>query len=173
MEIKTLVVGSLEANCYILTKDTSCIIIDPGDEYDKIKKEIKPYKLLGILVTHHHDDHVGALKELLNEYDAIVYEKDTVVENNYRVGPFSFKCVLTPGHSEDSISFYFQENNVMFTGDFLFRGTVGRCDLPSGDFEKMDESIEKIKKFPSDMIVYSGHGDTTTLEQEYKTNPYF
>lgn len=173
MEIKMLVVGKLEANCYILKKGNDCLVVDPGDEYERIKEHIGTCHPLGVLITHHHQDHIGALTELLNDYDVTVYEKGKIDEKEYHIGPFTFDCILTPGHSEDSISYYFKEENAMFTGDFVFRGTVGRCDLPTGDCEKMDESIAQIKMYPMDMIIYSGHGDATTLERECRTNPYF
>lgn len=173
MKIDTLVVGILEANCYILTKNNKALIVDPGAEYKKIKTAIGKNQVLGVLITHHHEDHIGALKELLQDYPVEVYKKNNLEEKNYKVGPFCFDLIYTPGHTSDSVSYHFKQEKTLFTGDFIFRGTVGRCDLPTGDCKAMDESLEKIKKLPQDTIIYSGHGFDTTLKQECITNPYF
>ncbi len=173
MKVETLVVGPLEANCYILKKDRQALVIDPGENYPKIKKALQDWEVLGILITHCHEDHIGALSELLKDYPAKVYQKENLLEQVYKMGPFSFECIFTPGHTSDSVSFYFREHEVLFTGDFVFRGTVGRCDLPTGDSDTLDESIQRIKKYPLSTVIYSGHGDETTLAQECRTNPYF
>lgn len=173
MQIETLVVGMLEANCYILVKGDVCLVVDPGSEYEKIKKYLDKYHPLGVLITHSHEDHVGALSQLLDDYPVSVYRKSTVQEKKYQVGPFEFQCLFTPGHTEDSISFYMEKEQIMFTGDFVFRGTIGRSDLPGGNIEQMEQSIQKLKQYPKDITLYSGHGDETTLSQELLTNPYF
>lgn len=172
MNIKTIKVGSLKTNCYILTINQNCLIIDPGDEVEKIIKEIGNNNVLGILVTHHHFDHVGALKELVNKYNVPVYNKENLEEKEYQIAKFKFSVIYTPGHTDDSISFYFKEDNIMFTGDFLFKETIGRTDLPTGDDRKMQESIEKIKKYNENIRIYPGHGESTTLEFELKYNIY-
>lgn len=173
MKITTIVVGCMEANCYLLERNETVLLIDPGDEYLKIKKHLGKKSLLGILITHSHPDHVGALKELLQDYAVPVYQKKKRKEQTYQVGEFSFSCIATPGHTSDSVSFYFEEEKILFTGDFVFRGTIGRSDFPTGNMVEMDESIEKIKQLPKDVLIYSGHGDVTTLERELATNPYF
>ncbi|MDD6224002.1 MAG: MBL fold metallo-hydrolase [bacterium] len=173
MEIIKLEVGYLQENCYILKKNHQCLIVDPGSEFKKIEEKIMGLELLGILVTHHHFDHVGALSELKTKYQVPIYDNFTCQEQKYQIKPFTFDVIFNPGHSEDSISFYFQEQNIMFVGDFIFQGTVGRCDLAGGNFAKMQASIEKIKKYDGSIILYPGHGLPTTLKEEMNTNPYF
>ena len=80
---------------------------------------------------------------------------------------------MTPGHSSDSVTFYFEEEKAMFVGDFVFRDTVGRCDLPTGSSEEMDKSIARIKTYADDITLYPGHGDETTLGREKQYNLYF
>ena len=86
---------------------------------------------------------------------------------------FKFEVIYTPGHKEDAITIYFKENKCMFCGDFIFRDSIGRCDLHGGDIKEMLESIKKIKKYDKDTVIYPGHGDKTTLEYEINNNMYF
>lgn len=173
MQIKTVITGSLEENCYILEKEGYCLVVDPGDDYPKIKEEIGDYKVLGVLITHSHFDHIGALRNFLTKKSVKIFKKSNLEEKEYEIGPFHFQCIYTPGHSKDSVTFYFKEENTMFVGDFIFKGSIGRCDLPTGDEQAMKESIEMIKNYPSQTIIYNGHGESTTLEEEIKSNPYF
>ena len=167
MKIDTLVLGFLDTNCYILTKNDKCIVIDPAADYKKINAKLKGKELVGILVTHHHPDHIGALKDM--EKKTRIYD---LKEGNHRIGPFHFEVINTKGHTNDSKTYYFQKDNIMFTGDFLFKGTIGRTDLPTGDIREMKKSIELIKKYP-DCKIYPGHGESTTLNYEKENNIYF
>ena len=173
MEIKKIVVGSLEENCYVISIDNECLVIDPGSEFDKIKEAIGNKKVLGILITHEHFDHIGALKDVLDEYDVKVYKFDNLEEKEYNIGPFKFEVIFNPGHTIDSVSYYFKDERKMFTGDFIFLENIGRCDLEGGDFSKMKESIEKLKEIEDDITIYPGHGLKTTLEYEKRFNSYF
>ncbi len=173
MEIKKVIVGELEENCYIVKENDCCLIIDPGSEFEKIQKAIGNLQVVGVLVTHHHFDHVGALKQVLKTYHTDLYDDNSCQEKEYVVAPFTFQVIKNPGHTTDSISFYFEKEKIMFVGDFIFFESIGRCDLEGGNFSKMKESIEKLKKYPDDMILYPGHGEKTTLEYEKKNNPYF
>lgn len=170
MKIDTLVLGDYQTNCYILSKEDKCLVIDPGNEVNKIINYIEDnkLKLLYILVTHHHFDHVGALKELKNKYKVEVIDYN----NQIKINDFNFDIIETLGHTNDSITFYFKEEKVMFTGDFLFRESIGRYDFPNSNKEDMIKSIELIKKYPKDITIYSGHGKISTLEHEFKYN-YF
>ena len=161
MKIETLKVGYLQENCYIVTKDEKTIIIDPGDEADRILEACKDKSVVGILLTHDHFDHVGALKEVEEKFKLKVTTK---VEN------FPFEVIKTPGHTTDSLTYYFKEDGVMFTGDFLFKGTIGRMDLPTGSQKDMKKSLELIRTYPMETKVYPGHGPETTLGIEI---PYF
>ena len=167
MIIKTIKVGYLETNCYILIKDSDALIIDPGDEYEKIKKEINNLNLKAILITHNHFDHVGAL----NKFKNIII--DNTSEKEQKIGQFKFEIIKTPGHTSDSVSFYFKEENKMFVGDFVFENSIGRTDLDTGNNIDMKKSIEKLKTYPINTKIYPGHGNSTTLQQEIKNNPFF
>lgn len=173
MNIEKVVVGELQENCYIVSKNNCCLVIDPGDEFNKIKETIGDKKVIGVLLTHHHFDHVGALKEVLEFYQTKLYDFNVLQEKEYIMDPFQFEVIYNPGHSIDSISFYFKEKQVMFVGDFIFFESIGRCDLEGGSFVQMQKSIEKLKQFPNDVTLYPGHGQKTTLEYEKRNNSFF
>ena len=164
MNIKTVVVGPLEENCYIVENNNKCIIIDPGDEIEKILDNIDK-EVVGILITHYHFDHVGALEELKRKYN--------IVENNYNINDFDFEVINTPGHTSDSKTYYFKNDKIMFVGDFLFRNGIGRMDLPTGNSSEMKKSLDLIFKYPLDTIIYPGHGSSSTLENEYNNRLFF
>ena len=170
MKIEKICVGTLKANCYILDINNEVLLVDPGSEYDKINSKINGRKILGILITHSHFDHIGALDEFK---DISVYSYSNLEEKEYKIGNFTFDVIYNPGHSNDSISFYFKEEKVLFSGDFLFYHTIGRCDLPMSNYSDMLKSIEKIKKYPKDITVYPGHGKETTIEEEINNNMFF
>ena len=173
MDIKTVVTGYLDENCYIVSKNKTCLIIDPGDDYDKIVKKIGDDKVLGVLITHSHFDHIGALRNFLVKKSIKIFKRSNCLEKEYTIGDFKFKVIHTPGHSKDSITFYFEEENTMFVGDFIFKESIGRCDLPGGSNTEMKESLEKIKKYPVDTKLYPGHGEDTSLEYELSNNQFF
>ena len=134
MKITKVVVGLLEENCYVLEKDKQVIVVDPGDEYERIKKVIGHKKVAGVLITHNHFDHVGALEE----FDpSLVYKYDNLEEGEHTIGPFNFEVIYTPGHTKDSVSYYFKEDNILFDGDFVFCLGIGRCDLDDGDYKEI------------------------------------
>lgn len=172
MKIKKIITGSLQENCYVLVIDKDCLVIDPGDDFKLIKNEIKDYNLLAILVTHHHFDHVGALDELLKYKKVSVYDYN-LTDTEYHINKFTFKLIKTPGHTSDSVTFFFPNDNVMFVGDFIFKGSIGRTDLPTGNNTEMEQSINFIKKFNENIKIYPGHGDSTTLKDEIKYNYFF
>lgn len=165
--------GLLATNCYILKQGGMCLIVDPGDEFEKIEKGIGSDQLLAILITHHHEDHIGALSVLLEKYKVPIYDFYHTKEQSYVVGPFSFDVVTTLGHTSDSIIFYFKKEDMMFVGDFIFKGSIGRTDLPGGNLLSMKKSIDKIKLFGDDIICYPGHGESTILGEEKKYNIFF
>lgn len=172
MEVKRVVVGPLQTNCYLLFKDSNCLIIDPGDEAEKIIKKVIDKTVVGILITHHHFDHVGALDYLKDFYQTRVYDYQNLKEGNYDIANFSFRVIYTLGHTDDSVTYYFIDNKMMFVGDFIFRGSIGRTDLPTGDMGKMIESLNKIKNYNNDIKIFPGHGDSTDLGYE-RANNYF
>ena len=173
LDIRRIVVGDLACNCYVILKNDKALVIDPGDDYALIKKELLGKDVLGILITHHHFDHVGALKALLNEYKVDVFDKDNLKEGKFDIDEFHFEVIYTPGHTSDSVTFYFRDNKVMFTGDFVFKDSIGRCDLPTGDYRVMLNSIEKIKQYDDNIVIYPGHGEKSTLGYEKINNEFF
>ena len=113
------------------------------------------------------------MDKLKKSTNALVYDYNTCEEKKYSVGPFQFDVIRFPGHAKDLVSFYFEQDKIMFVGDFVFKQTVGRCDLEGGNFNEMLNSITKLKKYPEDIKLYPGHGPITTLKDEIHTNPYF
>ena len=174
MDIKTVVTGYLDENCYILIKNGTCLIVDPGDDYQKIKEEIGDNRVLGVLITHSHFDHIGALRNFLVKKSIKIFKKSNLTENkDYQIGDFRFEVIYTPGHSKDSVSFYFKEENIIFIGDFVFKESIGRTDLPGGSDEEMKNSIQKLSAYEDSIELYPGHYDKTTIGYEKENNPFF
>lgn len=203
MRIKKIVVGQLDVNCYIISDDakSETLIIDPGDEPDKIIEYIDTSGLKPqyILFTHAHYDHVCAVKELHDRYQAIIvmheqekttyqmtakrcmslgYAPDdfpepqkTVKDNDIlSVGTIFFKIIHTPGHTPGSICIYGE--NILFTGDTLFKGSVGRTDLSGGDSGVLLRSLKKLTVLPPETKVLCGHYDETSMADEMRDNPF-
>lgn len=166
MTIKTVKVGWLETNCYIISIDNECLIIDPGADYNKIVREIGYLKPIGIIVTHYHFDHIGALEEVKNRYNIPIYDINNLEEKEYTIGNFKFEVIYTKGHHNTCITIYFKEDKKMFVGDFIFKGGIGRTDLEDADEKEMIKSLNKIKTYPDDITIYPGHGDITKLGYE-------
>ena len=160
LEIEKIVVGDLRCNCYIVKKNHKCLIIDPGDNALEIKNACQDYQCEEILVTHHHFDHVGALKELEEFYH--------VRHNEFLRKTFQYEVIKTPGHASDCLTFYFRDEKVMFTGDFLFYHTIGRCDLETSNVLDMKKSLAKIREYDDDILIYPGHGRNSILGEEKK-----
>lgn len=163
MNIKKVLVGPLQTNCYILVKGSDAIIIDPGDEEEIIEKELENLNLKGVLLTHSHFDHTGALSYFLNKYNLKI---------NQEIKEFPYETVLTPGHTKDSKTFYFKEEKVMFVGDFIFKNGIGRMDL-GGNEQDMKNSLEVIKKYDPSITLYPGHGSITTLKDEINNFSFY
>lgn len=157
MQIEKIVVGFLKENCYVLTFNNKSIIIDPGAEADKIIKFCNDKNIVGVLVTHHHFDHVGALKDIESYFQI---KEDAVIPD------FNYEIVYTPGHARDLKCFYFPQEEVMFTGDFILKGDIGILGLPGSNKEEMMNSLRKIKKYPGTTRLYPGHGEETLLNKE-------
>ena len=195
MLIKTLPVGQLETNCYVVTDEDSlcCAVIDPGDESNTILDYLEDNHLhcAAILLTHGHYDHVGAVSAVAEETGAVVYmsrHDDLGGRDGHRpftlpaggryidegdcvaVGALRFEVLATPGHTPGGLSFRCGE--ALFTGDTLFRGSCGRTDLPGGDMDEELRSLKKLCSLPGDYEVYPGHMDASTLDRERALNYY-
>jgi glyoxylase-like metal-dependent hydrolase (beta-lactamase superfamily II) len=194
MLIKTLTVGQMEENCYVVTDEDSllCAVIDPGDESNTILDYIESNHLtpVAILLTHGHFDHTGAVETIHGETGAPVYinlEDTSEQYEDYRwkpvegarfisdgqiieVGKLRFRVLETPGHSKGSVCFRCED--ALFTGDTLFRGSAGRTDLPGGDYDRLMASLRRLADIPGDLEVYPGHEAPSTLNIERATNYY-
>jgi glyoxylase-like metal-dependent hydrolase (beta-lactamase superfamily II) len=180
----------------------ACLIIDPADDCGEVIKYLRKRSMrpVAILVTHGHFDHIMGITEILNEYeDAQVYIHDNDKERLYnpklngsvltgrefsltknilpisegamRAGEFGFKALHTPGHTQGGCVFLFDD--VCFCGDTIFAGSVGRTDLPGGDFDQLITSIkEKILTLPPETVLCPGHGGRTTVGREMSHNRY-
>jgi len=173
MKIEKVVVGYLGCNCYILDINKKVLIIDPGDNPNEIEKVVNDREIVGIIITHHHHDHDGAVNYFLDKYHVKVYDKNNLPEGINEIANFKFEIIYTPGHKDDLITIYFKNEKVMFVGDFIFKDSIGRCDFDGGNISDMMKSIDKIKKYDREITVYPGHGDKTTLGYEINNNPYF
>lgn len=168
MILKRIPVGPLMANCYLFgdasTKEIA--VIDPGDEAEKIISAIRNnnFAVKHIAITHNHFDHIGALEAIKTEFKAPVTVQD------FTVGSHTITVIKTPGHSPDGLCF--KTNEIIFTGDTLFNGSIGRCDFEGGDFELLKSSVKKLYKLPDDTVVYPGHGLSTTIGIEKRQNPF-
>lgn len=203
MKVETLVVGPIQANCYLLYDEESkeTAIIDPGGEAEKIIKWVNNLSLKPkyILNTHGHYDHVGANDKVREAFDIpvyicendahmlgsqqnffgmtvepgaadkMMYDGDELVLSGCRI-----EVILTPGHTKGGCVFYLPDEGICFSGDTVFKGTVGRTDLAGGSFEEIVDSVQnKLAKLPDDTVIYPGHGPKTTFAFERKHNPYF
>ena len=196
MLIKTIPVGQLETNCYVVTNEHTleCVLIDPGDESNTILDYLEENRLKcrAILLTHGHYDHVGAVDAIAKETGAAVYmnERDDFrhavdMHLPYSLGDngksyddgdvveaagLRFEIIGTPGHTPGGVTIRCQD--ALFTGDTLFKGSCGRTDLPGGDMMQELASLRRLCELPGDYEVYPGHMDSSTLEREREFNYY-
>ncbi len=200
MIVKRLVVGMWRANCYIVGSETNKqgLIIDPGDAADDILRAIKASGLdIKVLAaTHGHIDHIGAIGRIKKATGAqvVIHEEDaTALQGDGRffwgmaygpplypdrmlkegdtidVADLHFKVINTPGHTYGGICLY--GHGALFTGDTLFRRSIGSSGIGTGTYSQLIDSIvKKLMVLPPDTIVYPGHGSQTTIGDELKTN---
>ncbi len=205
MLIRQLPVGIVMANCYIAGCEQTheAVVIDPGDEAERILAEIKGLGLTVkyILNTHAHFDHIMANAAMVEATGAplalhpldlpllrakggaalfgldapLSPEPDLSLQegDEIKFGSFTLQVLFTPGHTPGHVSFYEPRAGVLFDGDVLFAGGIGRTDLPGSDYETLMQSInEKLMVLPDKTLVCSGHGETTTIGQERAGNPW-
>ncbi len=171
MKVNRIIVGELMCNCYLIENNNKYLLIDPGAEYNKILNFISNKNIIGIIITHGHFDHIGCINKLHEQFNYPIYNKDNLKNGINNIGEFQFEVIYTPGHTNDSICIYFKDELIMFTGDFIFKNSIGRTDLGGNELD-MYKSIKKIKQYNDNIIIYPGHGESTTLGQEKLNNPY-
>jgi len=196
MEIKIFNNNPMNENTYIITENEKWFIIDPGFEDEKINIFTKKNKTPQfILITHGHYDHIGGINFFIKKYENInilsskdceekfydpeknlsyffnmqtdfkdlnikfIKENDIINFENNKIEVFE-----TPGHSKDSLTFKLENN--FFVGDLIFKQGIGRYDMPDSNINELKKSIKRIMQFDDKSIIYSGHGEKTTLENE-------
>ncbi|MBI2464314.1 MBL fold metallo-hydrolase [Candidatus Peregrinibacteria bacterium] len=167
-------------------------LIDPGDDSDAILSAMSPYEIVSILLTHTHFDHILGLTKVYekNRVQVVVseFEQNVITEGKmnppdlihfskalpkihtvlkvrgeeiFSIDNLNIRVIATPGHTSGSLSFLI--NDALFSGDTLFAKSIGRTDLPTGNFDEIMNSIKRLFELPGDTKVYPGHGDSTTI----------
>jgi len=202
MDVRGYTVGPLRENCWVVRGEGDrAVVVDPGDEAERLIAATDELTVEAILLTHTHFDHVGAVAALARHTGAPVHcpqiEVDVLRNINSYVfpgyGPFEpydpeetvrggerltlagvdIDVIFTPGHSPGHVSYSIPDEQVLLDGDVLFQGSIGRTDLPGGDFDTLIASIRaRFLSLPDSTIVYSGHGPETTVGEERQSNPF-
>ncbi|MEX0894521.1 MAG: MBL fold metallo-hydrolase [Balneolaceae bacterium] len=208
MKLETFTVGPFTENTYLLSEENHALLIDPGFSDQKEFINFREYfsesgtRLLAVLLTHAHVDHILGLQSVIKDFEVPVYlnhsdlflwenfesqsrmfgirsygfdfiPKPLPEQQGYTIGPFTFDILYTPGHAPDHVSLYFRDEDILIAGDTLFRESIGRTDLYKGDFNLLKQSIQdKLYTLPNDTKVYPGHGPETTIGYEKQNNNF-
>jgi hydroxyacylglutathione hydrolase len=206
MDVRMFTVGPVQENCYLIRREErgDALIVDPGEEAPKLLAAIDALgvELAGILLTHTHFDHVGAVAPVAEATGAEVWvpeiEKGVLADimsfvpwpgfgpfesydaehtlaggERLELAGFEIDVIFTPGHSPGHVTFSLPEERAVLSGDVLFQQSVGRTDLPGGDWPTLLESIRTlVEALPEDTTVYPGHMGVTSLGAERSTNPF-
>lgn len=195
MQIQTIPVGELQANCYVLSlpEREDAIVIDPGAEEPAIRLALGKRKIAAILVTHGHYDHIGAVaalrsggvpvyigaqdaQNLVNPLYSLAAmfggapsqgAADCLLEDGetLTLAGIRLRVLNTPGHTKGGCCFLTDEGQ-LFSGDTLFCGGTGRTDFPGGSAGEMAASLERLRALSPQTRVYPGHGEPTTIGEE-------
>jgi len=202
VRVEKVIVGTIETNCYIVWEEdkSDAVVIDPGADADTIGRVLNKFHLTpeAVLLTHGHGDHIGGCNEL--GLDVYVHKADSDFLSNpelnlsafvslpvtvkqtvhlferenelqFEKSGLVFKIIHTPGHTPGGCCFLIEK--FLFAGDTLFRESIGRTDFAASSFENLINSIkEKILVLPDEVIIYPGHGESTTVGREKKFNPF-
>jgi hydroxyacylglutathione hydrolase len=197
MQIETFTVGTLSTNCYVVNPDQNkeAIIIDPGLEFSSEAQQIFNYisesklKIKLILNTHGHRDHISGNTIVQKKYDIPIYihkfdapsleelenskfPTNVLLEEGSQIkfGDQTLRVMHTPGHTPGSICLLGEK--LVFTGDTLFAEGIGRTDFPGGSMREMQLSLQKLVSLPDYYLIYPGHGPTSIIAEEKRTNPF-
>jgi glyoxylase-like metal-dependent hydrolase (beta-lactamase superfamily II) len=199
--VDTFPLGPFQANCYVIRSERGspeAVVVDPGDDPTPLRLDLARMgaRTGGILVTHTDIDHIGGVAALAEGTGAEVWAPAGEVEalragqprSGPRVAPhdpahtvsggdtvtvagIAFEVVDIPGHSSGHVAFH--HDGSLFAGDLLFAGSIGRYDLPGGDWDTLLGSVRALmERFPAETVVYPGHGPATTLGRELAGNPF-
>jgi glyoxylase-like metal-dependent hydrolase (beta-lactamase superfamily II) len=206
MHVHMFTVGPVQENCYLFHREDSkrALIVDPGEEAPLLLEAIESHglELVGILLTHTHFDHVGAVAPVAKATGAEVWvpviEKPVLADimsyvpwagfgpyeswdaehtvaggEKLELAGFDIDVIFTPGHSPGHVTYSIADEAAIFSGDVLFQQSVGRTDLPGGDWPTLLESIRGlVDELPAETTVYPGHMGVTTLGAERAQNPF-
>ena len=203
LDIITICDSFENGNTYIVGNEQEVIVIDPANKISSITSAIKSRKVLGVFLTHAHYDHFKTLDAFLKKYNVnlyihkngvnkltdinsscafffsvtslnnvktenIIYIKDSDVIN---LNNITIKVITTPGHTNCSVVYQIEDS--MFTGDTLFNDGVGRTDLPTSNTVQLINSLKKLLDNNEQKIIYPGHGNPSTLDEERKYNDFY
>lgn len=202
MEIKAFYAAEFPQNCYAAICNDGIFLVDPGEYTQKLDEFVKANKdkIKYILLTHKHFDHirgVAKVKKICPDAKIVIHPNDAeglyngmeslalyfgfeqenvkadlLCEDNalIEMGDTKIKVIHTPGHTQGGVCY--MVDNVIFCGDTLFEGSCGRTDFPGGSGSVLSASLKRLKDLDGDYILYAGHGNPTTLENERRFNPY-
>jgi hydroxyacylglutathione hydrolase len=183
MRVTSICLGALATNCYLVEFDGTTVLIDPAEDSNRLRSFVGNRKIDLVVNTHGHSDHTGGdwafdgAKVLVHRADRSLLASaqpnhppiDRYIDEGDEIAE-GLTVLHTPGHSPGSVVLL--GDGVLFSGDLLFAGSIGRTDLPGGSAEGIVESLRRIVGLVGDRVVYPGHGAGTTLESERRTNPF-
>jgi glyoxylase-like metal-dependent hydrolase (beta-lactamase superfamily II) len=198
LQIVPLTCGDIEENAWLVSREDreDCVLIDPGDDIEKLKKAVQGRKLAAILLTHGHFDHILGAQPLSEATGAPIWASETELGmlndpwmnglqpllglngppepliraaafgERFEAAGLTFQILPTPGHTKGSVCLYLPDESTLFSGDTLFRAGFGRMDLPGGSPMDMRHSLRRLFELPEDTRVHCGHGEDTTIGEE-------
>ena len=195
LNIRAFVFGLLRENTYILSSlPGRAVVIDPGcetsEELDFLLKWLEEHELKpeAVVLTHAHHDHRAGAGALQRMFGIPVYmgeaEKQVFDDLDFETSPLedgqsltlagiTFEVIATPGHTPGGVCLYDRADGALLSGDTLFRGTIGRTDLPGGDYDKLIVSVmDKVMGLDGDVEIFPGHGPASSIAEERTENPF-